>query len=53
MLQLLLPNSAENSPLRHDLSDRQDRHSPQAMRLQIMYERLIALKRLLGEACVM
>jgi hypothetical protein len=52
MLQLLLPKSAENSSLRHDLSDRQDRPSPQAMRLQVMYERLIALKRMLGEACV-
>jgi hypothetical protein len=52
MLQLLLPKSAENSSLRYDLSDRQDRPSPQAMRLQTMYERLMALKRMLGEACV-
>jgi hypothetical protein len=52
MLQLLLPKSAENSSLRYDLSDRQDRPTPQAMRLQIMYDRFIALKRLLGETCV-
>jgi hypothetical protein len=52
MLQLLLPKSAENSSLRYDLSDRQGRPTPQAMRLPIMYDRFIALKRLLGETCV-
>jgi hypothetical protein len=38
--------------MRHDLSDRQDRPSPRAMRLQNTYGRLIALEKMLGEVCV-
>jgi hypothetical protein len=38
--------------MRHDLSDRQDRSSLRAMRLQNTYGRLIALEKMLGEVCV-
>jgi hypothetical protein len=49
LLGLLLPESAENPSLNHDLPACQDRPSPLAMRLYNKHERLVALGMVLGE----
>jgi hypothetical protein len=47
MSWLPLPKRAEISSLRHDLSDRQDRPLPGAIRLYNIHERLVALEKVL------